>query len=41
VEPMSCPPDAFNSQVDLTILEPGAAHTADWTITALHPGDRT
>ena len=41
VEPMSCPPDAFNSQDDLIVLKPGATHTADWTITALHPGHRT
>jgi aldose 1-epimerase len=41
VEPMSCPPDAFNSQDDLIVLKPGATHTADWTITALRPGHLT
>jgi aldose 1-epimerase len=35
VEPMTCPPDAFNSGVDLVVLEPGQAHTAGWTISAL------
>jgi aldose 1-epimerase len=40
VEPMSCPPDAFNSGDDLTVLKTGDAHTADWTITALHPGNQ-
>ncbi|UOQ90544.1 aldose 1-epimerase family protein [Agromyces endophyticus] len=34
VEPMTCPPDAFNSGVDLVVLEPGAAHAASWRITA-------
>lgn len=32
VEPMTCPPDAFNSGTDLVILDPGARHTANWTI---------
>lgn len=32
VEPMSCPPDAFNSGTDLVRLEPGATHTAWWAI---------
>jgi aldose 1-epimerase len=32
VEPMTCPPDAFNSGVDLDVLEPGAALTASWVI---------
>ncbi|MDR2253282.1 MAG: aldose 1-epimerase family protein [Bifidobacteriaceae bacterium] len=32
VEPMTCPPDAFNSGVDLVWLEPGASHRAEWTI---------
>lgn len=27
VEPMTCPPNAFNSGVDLVILEPGETHT--------------
>ncbi|HWU31187.1 MAG TPA: galactose mutarotase, partial [Microbacterium sp.] len=35
VEPMTCPPDAFNSGTDLIVLEPGAAHTAGWSIRAL------
>ncbi len=32
VEPMTCPPDAFGSGVDLARLAPGASHTAAWTI---------
>ncbi|MBT1003337.1 aldose 1-epimerase family protein [Paenarthrobacter sp. DKR-5] len=32
VEPMTCPPDAFNSGTDLVRLEPGATHEADWRI---------
>jgi aldose 1-epimerase len=35
VEPMSCPPDAFNSGTDLVRLEPGATHRAAWTIFAV------
>jgi aldose 1-epimerase len=35
VEPMTCPPDAFNSGVDLIRLEPGATHSASWTIFAI------
>lgn len=35
VEPMTCPPDAFNSGVDLVVLEPGASHAASWRIRAL------
>ncbi|MFC4244116.1 aldose 1-epimerase family protein [Gryllotalpicola reticulitermitis] len=35
VEPMTCPPDAFNSGTDLVVLEPGESHTAGWTIYAL------
>ena len=35
VEPMTCPPDAFNSGTDLIVLAPGATHTASWTIGAL------
>lgn len=34
VEPMTCPPDAFNSGVDLIRLEPGATHSASWSIFA-------
>jgi len=26
IEPMSCPPDAFNSEMDLIVLEPGNKH---------------
>ncbi|PSL37948.1 aldose 1-epimerase [Labedella gwakjiensis] len=32
VEPMTCPPDAFNSGVDLDVVEPGEALTASWHI---------
>ena len=35
VEPMTCPPDAFNSGVDLVVLEPGASSSAGWTIRAV------
>lgn len=35
VEPMTCPPDAFNSKADLIGLEPGGTHTARWTIQAI------
>ncbi|KJQ55143.1 Aldose 1-epimerase [Microbacterium sp. SA39] len=35
VEPMTCPPDAFNSGVDLVTLEPGASHVASWRIRAV------
>lgn len=35
VEPMTCPPDAFNSGVDLIVLQPDASHTASWTIAAI------
>lgn len=34
VEPMTCPPDAFNSGADLIRLEPGATHRASWSIFA-------
>ena len=30
VEPVTCPPDAFNSGVGLVRLEPGQSHTAAW-----------
>ncbi|MFF0478551.1 gluconokinase, GntK/IdnK-type [Streptomyces sp. NPDC004284] len=30
VEAMSCPPDAFRSGTDLTVLEPGATHVLRW-----------
>ena len=35
VEPMTCPPDAFNSGVDLVRLVPGDTHKAKWCIRAL------
>lgn len=35
VEPMTCPPDAFNSGTDLLRLEPGDAQRAAWTIFAV------
>lgn len=35
VEPMTCPPDAFNSGEDLVVLQPGEKHATGWTITAL------
>ncbi|MGQ4549491.1 aldose 1-epimerase family protein [Dermabacteraceae bacterium P13077] len=34
VEPMTCPPDAFNSGMDLIRLAPGQAHSASWRIRA-------
>lgn len=35
VEPMTCPPDAFNTGEDLVVLAPGAEHAASWTVGAL------
>lgn len=35
VEPMTCPPDAFNSGVDLVTLAPGDEHAASWRIRAI------
>jgi aldose 1-epimerase len=35
VEPMTCPPDAFTSGIDLVRLAPGETHAASWTIAAL------
>jgi aldose 1-epimerase len=32
---MTCPPDAFNSHIDLVVLAPGESHQATWTITAI------
>jgi aldose 1-epimerase len=32
VEPMTCPPDAFRSGVDLLVLEPGETHRASFTV---------
>jgi aldose 1-epimerase len=34
VEPMTCPPDAFNTAEGLVVLEDGQRHTASWTISA-------
>jgi aldose 1-epimerase len=34
VEPMSCPPDAFNTGHDLVRLEPDSVHQAQWSIFA-------
>jgi aldose 1-epimerase len=36
LEPMTCPPDAFNSGTGLILLAPGAEHTAAWTIGTLN-----
>jgi len=35
VEPMTCPPDAFNSGTDLIVLEPNGSSSASWTISAI------
>ncbi|MGP9503815.1 aldose epimerase family protein [Specibacter sp. AOP5-B1-6] len=35
VEPMSCPPDVFNSGHDLVVLAHGERHDAHWLIAAL------
>ena len=35
VEPMSCPPNAFNSGTDVVVLAPGEHHEAEWTISAV------
>ena len=35
VEPMTCPPDAFNSGTDLIVLQPGESHTLSMTIGAV------
>lgn len=35
VEPMSCPPNAFNSGIDLICLAPGESHEASWSISAV------
>lgn len=35
VEPMTCPPDAFNSGHDLVTLQPGDEHRARWHLGAL------
>jgi aldose 1-epimerase len=35
VEPMTCPPDAFNSGRDLLSIEPGGSASAEWRIRAI------
>ncbi|MCX5045675.1 aldose 1-epimerase family protein [Aldersonia sp. NBC_00410] len=35
VEPMTCPPDAFNTGIDLIVLDPGQTWTGRWGIQAL------
>jgi aldose 1-epimerase len=35
VEPMTCPPDAFNSTIDLISIRPGETTQASWSICAL------
>ncbi|WP_338419160.1 aldose 1-epimerase family protein [Cryobacterium breve] len=35
VEPMTCPPDAFNSGVNLNVLKPAESTRASWTIRAI------
>jgi aldose 1-epimerase len=35
VEPMTCPPDAFNSGIGVVRLAPGESHEASWTIRAI------
>lgn len=35
VEPMTCPPDAFNSGIDVIDLEPGQSNLSYWVITAI------
>lgn len=35
VEPMTCPPDAFNSGQDLVVLEPGQSHSLGFRIHAV------
>ncbi len=37
VEPMTCPPDAFNSGRDLMVLEPGQNWSGSWTLRPLRP----
>lgn len=35
VEPMTCPPDAFNSGTDLIVLPPASSSAASWVIAAI------
>jgi aldose 1-epimerase len=37
LEPMTCPPDAFNSGTDVVALAPGRHHVAWWRVQALGP----
>ena len=30
IEPMTCPPDAFRTQIDLIVLEPDEAVSLEW-----------
>lgn len=41
VEPMTCPPNAFNSKQDLRILEPGQSMSAGWRIRSCHSTHRS
>jgi aldose 1-epimerase len=41
IEPMTCPPDAFNSGESLIVLEPGASWTGTWGARPLASGHRT
>jgi aldose 1-epimerase len=38
LEPMTCPPDAFNSGAGVVALDPGEVHEAVWQIEAVEPG---
>jgi aldose 1-epimerase len=40
VEPMTCPPNAFVSGDDLTVLEPGESVTSRWGIRAFLPNEQ-
>lgn len=35
IEPMTCPPDAFNSKIDLVELKPGETHQLTWQIQSI------
>jgi len=35
VEPMTCPPDALNSERDLLVIEPGGSVSAEWKIRSI------
>lgn len=35
VEPMTCPPDALNSQIDLLVIQPGGTVAAGWGILSI------